>query len=58
MKIFSRIRRLVDWRRAGATVAQEPTPPPDPLDHPEIRRMSARELADLPFNRTCCAACR
>lgn len=27
------------------------TPAPDPLDHPALRRMSLRELADLPVPR-------
>lgn len=26
-------------------------PAPDPLDHPDLRRMSLRELADLPMPR-------
>jgi hypothetical protein len=26
-------------------------PGPDPIDHPLLRRMSERELADLPFPR-------
>ena len=26
-------------------------PAPDPLDHPDLRRMSLRELADLPVPR-------
>jgi hypothetical protein len=59
MKIFSQIRRLTHRLRAQASVVEDKTPAaPDPLDHPEIRRMSLRELADLPFNRTCCAGCR
>jgi hypothetical protein len=59
MKIFSRIRRLLHRPYAGATAAENKAPSPaDPMDHPDIRRMSLRELADLPFNRTCCADCR
>ena len=34
-------------RRLGPTEA----PAPDPIDHPLLRRMSERELADLPFPR-------
>lgn len=26
---------------------------PDPIDHPDIRSMTLRELADLPFPRPC-----
>ena len=34
-------------RRLGSTEV----PAPDPLDHPALRRMSARDLADLPMPR-------
>jgi hypothetical protein len=34
-------------RRLGQTEV----PAPDPLDHPALRRMSPRELADLPVPR-------
>lgn len=30
-----------------------PTEASDPLDHPAVRRMSLRELADLPLPRPC-----
>ena len=32
-------------------VLREPNVP-DPIDHPEIKRMTQRELADLPLPRT------
>lgn len=35
-------------RRLGPQVE---APVPDPLDHPALRRMSPRELADLPLPR-------
>ena len=36
----TRIRKTVDFWK-------------DPLSHPSIARMSERERADLPFDRTC-----
>lgn len=36
------------YRRLKAAIT---VPSPDPIDHPAIRRMSLRELADLPFPR-------
>jgi hypothetical protein len=53
MKISSIIRRLLERRSQRMTLEQGPAPPADPIDHPEIRRMSLRELADLPFERNC-----
>lgn len=45
--------RLVRWIRA--VLAPEPEPDPgdwdrNPLAHPDLRRMSPRELADLTFD--------
>ena len=57
MKISSMIRRLLERRLQRLTLEQGPASPADPIDHPEIRRMSLRELADLPFERHC-ASCR
>lgn len=37
-------RCLLDWARR-----EEPPCPDDPLQHPDIRQMSARALADLPI---------
>jgi hypothetical protein len=54
MKIFSIARRLLNGRRLSPTREQNRTPPCDPLDHPELKNMSLRELADLPFNRSRC----
>ena len=53
MKISSIIRRLVDRRLHRLGTDHRPVAPPDPIDHPEIRRMSLREIADLPFDRGC-----
>lgn len=41
-------------RRAGATrdLFAEARCVHDPLDHPALKAMSARELADIPFPRT------
>jgi hypothetical protein len=50
MKIFLMASRLFERRRGGA-VRREATAADDPLDHPDIKRMSLRELADLPFER-------
>jgi hypothetical protein len=59
MKIFSSLRRLFDRLRARSKPVDAKTPAlPDPLDHPDIRRMNLHELADLPFNRACCADSR
>jgi hypothetical protein len=47
MKILSILHGLFE---------RPPRPPeiaPDPLDHPDIRRMSLRELADLPLHPSC-----
>jgi hypothetical protein len=47
MKIFSIFYGLFD--RLPRACAVEP----GPLDHPEIKRMSLRELADLPLHPFC-----
>jgi hypothetical protein len=54
MKIFLTLRRLFARRPTGAIVGRDRAPLSDPLDHPALKRMSLLELADLPFNRTCC----
>jgi len=53
MKIFSIAMR---WLLTRATVLpddEEVDWTEDPLSHPALRNMSARDLADLPFNRGC-----
>jgi hypothetical protein len=50
MKIFLALRRLFDREPDSAEIGQDGTPP-DPLDHPELKRLSLREIADLPLNR-------
>jgi hypothetical protein len=57
MKISLIVNRLFHRRRINAD-ARERMQSCDPLDHPAIRRMSLRELADLPFNRTCRDNCK
>jgi len=48
---MEKLRSLVAWfgrvRECGGVAAIEV----DPFDHPAIRRMGPRELADLPFPR-------
>ena len=51
MKIFSMMQRVFERRRRAA--ADCCAPPCDPIDHSAIKRMSLRELADLPFDRSC-----
>jgi hypothetical protein len=53
MKILSIVRRLLERRKARRCEEQSCAPQYDPLDHPEIKRMTALELADLPFDRGC-----
>jgi hypothetical protein len=55
MKIFLTLRRLLTRRSTAAHRRGECAFSGEPLDHPAIKRMSALELADLPFNRACCA---
>jgi hypothetical protein len=55
MKIFLTLWRMFVRRAADARRRDECAFSGEPLDHPAIRRMSALELADLPFNRACCA---
>jgi hypothetical protein len=55
MKIFLTLRRLLARRSEDARRRGERPHSGEPLDHPAIKRMSALELADLPFNRACCA---
>jgi len=46
MLLSRMLRRLRDARKEGA----RPLPvPPEPLDHPSLRAMGLRELADLPI---------
>ncbi|WP_171060711.1 hypothetical protein [Poseidonocella sp. HB161398] len=40
------------WRQARAEAA-ETAARRDPLAHPDLARMSGRELADLPFDPEC-----
>lgn len=44
LRLIARLVRRRPGSVAGATG-------PDPLDHPLVRRMTARELADLPLPR-------
>jgi hypothetical protein len=53
MKILSIVRRLLERRKARRCEELSCAPQYDPLDHPEIKRMTALELADLPFDRGC-----
>jgi hypothetical protein len=50
MKIFSALGRLFGrgLDSAGASLDRAP---PEPLDHPELKYLSLREIADLPLNR-------
>jgi hypothetical protein len=47
MKIFSALARLFD-RDIDSPGASHDRAPPDPLDHPELKRLSLREIAELP----------
>jgi hypothetical protein len=58
MKIFLTLRRLFAARRACTYPESAEVWTGDPLDHPAIRRMTPRELADLPFDRTRRQNCR
>lgn len=52
MKIISIIRNL--FKPASAVSAEERVQwLRDPLSHPALEAMSARELGDLPFGRAC-----
>lgn len=46
-RIFKLIRSRSDETARGQSCNREP------LDHPEIARMTLQELADLPFPREC-----
>jgi hypothetical protein len=46
-RIFKLIRSRSDENARGQSCNREP------LDHPEIARMTLQELADLPFPREC-----
>jgi hypothetical protein len=49
------VRYLRGRRNTLAATARDwdsPASWQDPMSHPDIRSMSARELADLPFDRT------
>jgi hypothetical protein len=50
MKILFALGRLFD-RDIDSAGASQDRAPPDPLDHPELKRLSLREIADLPLNR-------
>jgi hypothetical protein len=56
MKIFWNLRRFLIPRAEHAPAKPIGVWTGEPLDHPAIKRMSLRELADLPFNRKCCAS--
>jgi hypothetical protein len=45
--MITRVKMMI--RRLGKTERQDADVWRDPLSHPSIRAMSARELADLPF---------
>ena len=47
--MWTHVRRSNASRRLFAKVELDGRFAEDPLSHPEIRAMSARELADLPF---------
>jgi hypothetical protein len=52
MKILLILRRLFGSRPV-APKDQGRAHALEPLDHPELKRMSLRELADLPLTRFC-----
>lgn len=50
MPILPRLSRLIEaYRRRMAMLCRMATA--DPLEHPDLARMSPAELADLPFDR-------
>jgi hypothetical protein len=51
MKILSILRELFDWPSPGSANEHDDAQWLEPLDHPEIKRMSLREIADLPLNQ-------
>ena len=51
MKILSILHELFDWPSPGSAEDHDGSQWLEPLDHPEIRRMSLREIADLPLNQ-------
>lgn len=64
MKFFSMIAIRLPRRAAILPEDERDVWTRDPLSHPELENMTARELADLPFNRgyrqaactqSCCA---
>jgi hypothetical protein len=50
MRIFSALRRLIAGRRKSEN-QHDAAWLADPLMHPDVRAMTERELADLPFGR-------
>jgi hypothetical protein len=51
MKILSILHNLFDRPPPHAADAHDEAGWLEPLDHPEIKRMSLREIADLPLNQ-------
>jgi hypothetical protein len=51
MKILSLLRDLFGSPSPGPADEHEDARWLEPLDHPEIKRMSLREIADLPLNQ-------
>jgi hypothetical protein len=51
MKILSILRDLFGGPSPGLADEHEDARWLEPLDHPEIKRMSLREIADLPLNQ-------
>jgi hypothetical protein len=51
MKILSMLHTWLDWPSPGSADEDDGAQWLEPLDHPEIRRMSLREIADLPLNQ-------
>lgn len=51
MKFFSMMADRLPRRTAMLPEDEKAAWINDPLSHPELENMSARELADLPFNR-------
>jgi hypothetical protein len=51
MKILSILHDLFDRAPSGTVDQHDDAQWLEPLDHPEIKRMSLREIADLPLNQ-------
>lgn len=51
MKIFSAVVEILRGHRVCPSDEDKVAWARDPLSHPALETMSARELADLPFNR-------